>query len=287
MNNESSFISRKYYNVSKEFVDSCPKLLGEEIILTGSVSRECADHYSDIEISFFADSFPSIIQRDKWLKKIGVEEVIHDETPSEDESIWSTIKYKGVWIEAGWHIKKHFDRLIERIGQGEYIDHDKLMMAWVIEHAKPLKTEGYLHKWKDNIRVFPSNLETKLVINAIETWRYPNTINSRWGLAYRNELVTLSNRFIKDIHTLLRILFSINNKWEPDWKWLNRHIHLLDIKPDNMQKRIDQIMNLYGNPPQSVEFCLDLILDTLYLISDQYDVTEQINVVLKSKRNVI
>jgi hypothetical protein len=97
----------------------------------------------------------------------------------------------------------------------------------------------------------------------------------------------LSNRFIKDIHTLLRILFSINNKWEPDWKWLNRHIHLLDIKPDNMQKRIDQIMNLYGNPPQSVEFCLDLILDTLYLISDQYDVTEQINVVLKSKRNVI
>lgn len=50
------------------------------------------------------------------------------------------------------------------------------------------------------------------------------------GKRTQDEHLALTNQLLADIGILLRILFAINQQWEPDWKWFQLEVERLTIK---------------------------------------------------------
>ncbi len=104
---QATATSHHLYHTAQQLATLCPLHLGQEIVLTGSVSKGLADEQSDIEQVFFVENLPFQPERDAWLHQIGACEIVHDEAPITDGSIWSTFRFQDVWIEAGWQTFAH------------------------------------------------------------------------------------------------------------------------------------------------------------------------------------
>ena len=64
----------------------------------------------------------------------------------------------------------------------------------------------------------------------------------RWTYCRRHQPLALSQRPIWDTHNLLRLVFAINRRWEPDWKWLREVTRDLLLAPERMAERIECVL---------------------------------------------
>ena len=103
-------------------------------------------------------------------------------------------------------------------------------------------------------------------------WFFPHFLAVRWALIRRGERLALLERLYQDTRNMLRILFAINQQWEPDWKWLHEEMDRLTIKPERLLERIDEIF-LDPNLEQRVALSMLLLCDVLALVPERYDVT--------------
>jgi hypothetical protein len=88
--------------LAEKLVRACPPAFGMEAALTGSAAIGVADHYSDLELNFWAEMLPSIEERAAWLRSLGATDVSVDLELGADGTLWSTWRQEGIWIEAGW-----------------------------------------------------------------------------------------------------------------------------------------------------------------------------------------
>ncbi len=100
-------------------------------------------------------------------------------------------------------------------------------------------------------------------------WQFAYTY---WELARRGDRLPLAGRLVEDVERVLRILFTLNRRWEPSWKRIEFETRDLAIKPNRLTERIDEIFST-GNSENSVELCLQLVIDTLELIPPPHDVS--------------
>ena len=63
----------------------------------------------------------------------------------------------------------------------------------------------------------------------------------------------------------LRLLFALNPRWEPDWKWLRQVTEGLERAPERLADRVEQAFTL-PDPWARVRVNHELILDTLALL---------------------
>jgi len=271
--------------LARELTRFCPPELGRIVALTGSASRGVADEDSDAELNFWVDEEPDGATLLDWLRRVGATAVILDDEPLADGSLWATSLYKGVWFETGWQRIDAMDAIVRRLSSGEVIDHGQLAHAPMILHAAGLRDSGDLEDWRDALRDYPETLQARLISSAIAPWALPNVIAARWALARRGERVALAERLVWDAHTVLRVLCALNHQWEPDWKWLTLTVAALEMKPDRLAERIDEIFT----PPQaehSVVRCLELIRDTLVLVPPRYDIERARRTIERARRTV-
>jgi hypothetical protein len=67
-----------------------------------------------------------------------------DIEPIETGSIWITCRFRHVWVEAGWRLIGSLEQSVRAILAGAVIDHPRLVLAEIVEHAIPLRTNGCL-----------------------------------------------------------------------------------------------------------------------------------------------
>lgn len=251
--------------IAQELADLCPAALGEEILLAGSVAHGRADAYSDIEQVFYMSALPSLEDRDTWLKHIGAEGILHDEEPLHDHSLWSTFRFRGVWIEAGWQVISQHDQWLRQIVAGQILEHSLLILAEMTNTAQPVRSQGWLAHWQQALAHYPELLQARLVKDALEPWRFPNLLAARWACAAREDSLALTERLVRDVHGILRILFALNRQWEPEWKWLKDITPSLSLQPKSLLERLEAIFS--ADPPaRRVASCFQLIQETLELI---------------------
>ncbi len=275
--------SRIRYGVAHELAELCPVALGQEIVLTGSTSRGIADEASDIEQVFYVDVVPSLEEREIWLYQIGATDIISDTEPVRDGSIWTTCRFRDIWIEAGWQAITLHEKNLRAILAGNVIDHRWLKLADIIVYAVPLRSQGLLAKWQQELAHYPDGLPERLIADATELWMFPHTAAVRWALIRRGDLSSLAERLVRDIYNILRILFALNRQWEPEWKWIDYVTGSLAIKPEHLTERINEVFSMPLSY-QSIAVCMQLIFDTLVLVPSQYDVRRALNTIQESLR---
>lgn len=256
-------------------------MLGQEISVTGSVSKGLADEASDIEQVFYVQEIPDVQARDAWLRQIGASEILHDEAPIEDGSIWSTFRFRDVWIEAGWQTFKQQEELLHQILAGQVLDHQRLILGEITAHALSLRGEGHLTRWRQQLAQYPPHLAHRLVADATELWQFPHLLEARWALGQRNEPWRLVEILLRELHNILRVLFAVNHRWEPEWKWISQTTASLVLKPDHPMERITAIFT-EDAAPHRIAGCFQLIYDTLVLLPPEYDVMPALSAVRES-----
>lgn len=265
--------SRVRYEIAQQLCNSCPVEMGKEIALTGSVSRGTADKNSDIELNLWVNHIPDRETRRSWLMSIGCEGMVLDREESIDGTVWGHFYFQGFLVEIGWQVIDAIDRELQAFLRGDVTDHRKLVKAWVLENALPLRSGGEIESWKKRLQYYPDVLQRALISDALHEWNHPHILNSRWSLVQRGERFSVIQQVSADLQRVFRILFAINRRWEPDWKWFKFVTRDLLHVPASFQNRVESILiedDLYIK----VRNTLELVADTLVLASMKYDVSE-------------
>jgi hypothetical protein len=258
-------ISNNYRMLAQKIVDLCPVNLATEVALTGSAARGLADEDSDIELNLWAKEIPAPYQRQQWLEKIGAINVTIDAEPIADGSVWTTCQFENTWVEIGWQTEIAQETLLQSILQAEITDTSRLIVAGLINQAIVLRSNGLLSNWQNKLKYYPEDLQTKLILEAIDLWQFPHIVALRWALVRRNQHFALMQRLAQDINNLLRILFALNKQWEMDCKWLEYTLAQLPTKPPKTVERINAIFSSLS-PIERVKISFSLIIETLELL---------------------
>jgi len=251
-------------------VEACPFDLGYEIAVTGSAARGMADEFSDVEINVWGDRVPDERAWRDWLEGSDATDISFTFAGDADWTCfrWVVCRVDGIWVEAGFALIDEFDAFVGNLVAGQYTDHLRLQMGWMIEQAIPLQTEGRLAAWKGRVARYPDGLAERIVAEQTAAWSDPHVPGVRWGLAARGERLGLALRLTWDMQNLLRTLFAVNRVWERDLKWTNERALDFPIKPSDLSARIDAVFDL-TDPGRAVEADQRLIVETLELAEGQ------------------
>lgn len=274
--------SKYLAEIALELSSKADNNIAQEIALVGSVSRGQSDEFSDVELSFFLPEIPGDQDRKNWLESVGVHDVVLDLDPLYDGSMWASGLYKDVPVEVGWQSFAAQEGAMDKVVNAQTTEHWLVMSMWSLLSAKPLKQGRYLDKWQNKLSTYPIPLRDKLINRALETWFYPNDVLSRLASAKRHELLNFYTMITADINALLRIIFALNNAWEPNWKWAFSFVNDLKIKPTDLTLKIFQILR--EEPLQGVGLYYNLVMETLKLAQGTVNVDIQLQNLFLAQR---
>lgn len=264
--------SRMRLELSQRLCQACPVPLGREIAVTGSVARGTADAASDLELNAWVDDLPPADVRRDWLQSVGGTDIVLDREETGDGTVWSHVHFHGVLVEIGWQPLAAVPQEVDALLRGEVTDHRALLKAWVIEHAVPLRSRGAIGQWKHRLACYPDAVEAALIADACDAWRFRHILDSGWSLARRGERLAVTGHVCRDVQNVLRVLFALNRRWEPDWKWMEFVTRDLRHVPIGFHERVARALAEEGLS-RKVAPTLELVADTLALVSERHDVS--------------
>ena len=179
----------------------------------------------------------------------------------------------GVWIEAGWQVISQHDEWLRQIVAGQILEHSLLILAEMTSTARSVRSQGWLAHWQQALAHYPQLLQARLVKDALEPWRFPNILAARWACAAREEPLAITERLVRDVQSILRILFALNRQWEPEWKWMKDVTPLLPLKPESFHERLAAIFSTDPSVAR-IAGCFQLMQETLELIPAAIDVDQ-------------
>ncbi len=262
---QASTASRLRFGLAQELARSCPPALGTDIAVTGSVALGIADDDSDVELNCWVDELPSAEERMAWIEQVGGQDTILEPEPWGGGTFAATFRYQGVWVEMAWmttaSVEARLRPLLDRGASGQ----GRLVLAWVLAHAVPLRNAGLLVSWQQALTVYPDWLRERVIEAGCGSFHNVQRMAARWTFCRRRQPLALMERLTTDVHAVLRLLFALNRRWEPDYKWLRQVTRDLGIAPDRLAGRIEEIFTAQ-ELEQRVATSLGLIRDTLALL---------------------
>jgi hypothetical protein len=268
---QATLASRIRYEAAQALVAAAPTAFGQEAILSGSAARGVSDEDSDIEIVFYVEALPARSACEAWLQRVGASDIGFETESSEEDQRWVFFVFREISVEAGWQLLAAHEQRIDALARGRVAAHGPLTLAWIMHEAVSLRSVGLLHRWQQQLAPYPETLTQKILTDATHFWFFPHFLAVRWALIHRGAHLALLERLYQDTRNMLRILFAINQQWEPDWKWLRGELPRLTIKPERLLERIDAIF-LEPNLERRVTLSMGLLREVLALVPEQYDV---------------
>jgi predicted nucleotidyltransferase len=196
-----------------------------DVVLTGSTSRGVADEWSDLELLVISEQLPEELPLDDVLTwSLG------------QGSTWYGGFVDGEKVELIWWTPAFAEERIRAIAAGEIVDHERLRGAEAIANGSPLR--GHRHaEWTARLGRYPAGLAARIVDDVTDDWVDPAR-SQRTNLRAGDALV-LVQRLAADAEGILRIVFALNEEWEPGWKRLATRVEPLAVQPERLAERID------------------------------------------------
>ena len=225
-----------------------------EIVLTGSTSRGVADERSDIELLVVSETLPPL---EDCLAALG----FGDHWTLDGTFWWTGGQVDGEDVEVIWWPRDRVERRVADILAAEVFDHERIRTAEALVHGVGLRTAGWLEDWQLRLSAYPARLAERVIADAAESWH--ESPRSAVGLLRPGERLPLAVQLVEDAENVLRILFALNQAWEPGWKRIARSLEPLAVKPERTAERIDAALAALD-----LRAMRELVRDTLVLAPD-------------------
>lgn len=224
----------------------------------GSVSRGCADRYSDIEIGVFWAAPPT----DE------IRQGVADQANGTDfrsfgfaEDEWSEeFLVQGVKIDVSHRLVRSMESLLEDVIDRYETDVAKQGLISAVEHAVPISGAALLTQWQAKAKPYPPGLAEAMVRDHLMLGPHI------WleMLAERNSVIELYSLVCIIQKRLLSVLMGLNRVYHPGFKWLDRLVADLPLAPHDLGARLQQVFRL--PPAEGVRETRILIEETYRLV---------------------
>jgi hypothetical protein len=218
------------------------------VIVGGSISRGCADHYSDLEIGVFWSNIPSPDERKAASEGVGGDLWAFDREPGNEHYGLSEVVIQGKnYTGTAMISTQHLTVTDVELCLSDVIDrydtsvHKQVLLS-AIRHAIPLYGAELLKEWQTRAATYPDELAIKVIQENL--WFGPWF----WPEAYieRDDILVLFQHFVWIEQCILKVLAGLNRIYYPssEYKWMDEVIGEMKIAPLHLSSRLKQVFRV-------------------------------------------
>ncbi len=239
-------------------------------VLVGSVARNQADRFSDIDMVIYWASPPTDNERWEVIQRLnGFCQKLEDNLSGEsDVSLqrWMESFYlfgdrnSGLKIDVTHVLSDSTRQMIEDVTVAFDSHPDKLNQLYSLLHAQPLAGESLVQEWKSQIGRCPKPVSLQIVRDNLmmnPQWVWEMLIERKDWLTYR-ELIQ------KHCKQLITLLIGINRLYLPRLKQVEYLLSEMTILADNFAFRFNDVIQ--ASPKQAVPELLKLVDEVFNLV---------------------
>ncbi|HYN88418.1 MAG TPA: nucleotidyltransferase domain-containing protein [Ardenticatenaceae bacterium] len=240
------------------------------VMVGGSVSRGCADDYSDLEIGVFWSTAPLPDERTSAIERLGGELWTFDRAAGNEhyglkELVIDGNVYQGTAMISTQHMTvAEVDACLSAVLDRYDTSMSKQVLLSAIQHAIPLYGAPLLHEWQTRVAHYPDELAIKMVQENLwfGPWFWPEAYSAR------DDILVLYQHFIWAEQCILKVLAGLNRVYYPssEHKWMDQFIAGLQVAPRNCSSRMKQV---FGKVPlEGWSQLKELLYETVALVEE-------------------
>jgi hypothetical protein len=230
------------------------------VIVAGSVARNYADAYSDLEIPIFWDILPDDERRLEIADVLAGRFLFAYDGPSREDQLL----IDGVQVDL-WHIAvKHEEEIIRAVLHDHRTDLDFLNAMDTIRCCIPMYGEEMIRAWKSQAEEYPIGLAHRIITEHIASFRVDQLeICDRRGdpKGFCDQL-----RFLQQ--KVFLVLLALNRCYFPSFKWMYPALKNMSIKPQSIGERFRR--GYAATHEQAVAEMVQILNETIRLVEEQF-----------------
>ena len=235
----------------------------DAVAVLGSVSRGCADRFSDIELGVFWSEPPSEREREAVVERVGGTDWRPSPYNQQIEGWEEEYHLDGVKIDPGHFVTQTMERLIADVVDRHDVSLSKQNSVSAIQHDIPLHGGAVIERWQSKAASYPAELARAMVRQYL--WFSPFWMLEM--LAERDDFLLLCHNFCAIERQLLLVLMGLNRIYYPGHKWIHHLIGELRVAPPDLSRRLQGVLR--GDLTTSVKELCTLIEETFALVDQQ------------------
>lgn len=254
------------------------------VVVSGSIARGYADHYSDLEIGVFWDTPPTDAHRTRFIGQIGGElwsltsYTTNPEWVANEHYGLSAVSINGqettglVMVDTKHTTLACLDRCFNDVLEQFDTTLNKQILIAAIQDAIPLYGDALLVHWQTRAKQYPKQLAIKMIQENL--WCGPWFIPRAY--VERDDQLVLYQHVIWMQQSLLKVLAGLNHCYYPsaEHKWMDALIARFTIVPTNLAARLKQVF--HEPPEQGMQQMLELVRETVALVEQHCPEVDQI-----------
>jgi predicted nucleotidyltransferase len=203
------------------------------IVVAGSVARDYADEYSDIEIPIFWDPLPDDATRHAVVRALNGKFLYAYDGPAQEDQLL----IDGVQVDVWAVSTTHQEQILEAVLHKHQSDLGSLNALDTIRACIPLLGEEIVRKWKLRAQEYPDELAEKIIREHLTAFR----TGDLFLLAQRNNPAAFYSQLSFLQQEAFLVLLALNRRYFPTFKWLYHALESMPVKPEAIEARFRQV----------------------------------------------
>src|SRR5919204_5969116 len=243
--------------LAQRVADALPADVVDEVVLTGSVSRDMADEVSDIEMLVVTGEPLELEECFALAGAAGLEGL--DTWGARDGPARRVSGYREeVPLELIWWPRAFAEERVDALLAGEVSSTADALM-----HGVALRTSGLLKAWQERLREYPQEVAAAQIEEAALPWG-GFTPAGVLTIVRPGERLSLLEWMFDGAIRVLKIVFALNRVWLPTTKRVSVRVAPLAVKPDRLAERIEEALT-EPDPRRALLVMTELQLETCLL----------------------
>ena len=232
----------------------------QAIIIAGSVARDYADEFSDIEIPLFCQTLPDDGTRHAVVAALNAKFVYAYDGPAREDQLL----IEGVQVDL-WHVSSaHQEEIIEAVLRAHQFDLSALNALDTIRSCIPLYGHELVQKWKLRAQEYPQELARKIIQEHLTAF----SIGELFAFAQRDNPTAFYSQLGYLQQEAFLILLALNSRYFPTFKWIYRTLESMPVKPEAIEGRFRKA---YATPYlEAVEDTKSILEETVHLVEKRF-----------------
>lgn len=218
-------------------------------IVGGSVSRGCADRYSDLEIGVFWDGAVPLAERRDAVSRLGGElwTIDRDGRHMEHFGLYDVETGDGgdggdgaftgsCMVSMNHNTIAEMEETLQAVLDRWDTNPEFQELLFAVRHSVPLLGKDLVSAWNERSSTFPDELAARIVQENLSfgPWFIPQ------AYAARNDHLLLNRHFLTIAQHLIRLLLGLNRLYLPstEFKWLDQTMERMTITPPRLPERL-------------------------------------------------
>lgn len=232
----------------------------EAIVIGGSVARDYADEYSDLEIPIFWETLPNDVSRHAMVTALNAEFLYTYDGPACEDQLL----VEGVQVDL-WHVSiTHQEEILDAVLCKHHFDLSALNALDTIRACIPLFGHELIQTWKLRAQEYPSKLAEKIIQEHLTTFR----IAELFILAQRDNPIAFYSQLSFLQQEVFLVLLALNRRYFPTFKWIFPVLKSMQIKPEDLDHRFRQAYQV--SYLEAIADIKSILLETVHLVERQF-----------------